>query len=96
MSRCQIESRTTVNDALKELEQLEILKKIRRPNQCTKYVLIMDAIVNHSTTGDTTEDVPGGVQDNGREGTEEADSTVYDTTESTLTDTSGSYDNRFR
>lgn len=53
MSRCQIKSRTTINQGLKELEDLKIIRKIHRPNQCVKYVLNLDVINSLSTMSDT-------------------------------------------
>jgi len=69
MSRCQIKSRTTINNSLTELESLGILKKKKRPNQCLKFILNLDVInklglievnseeseLNGSTLGNTSD-----------------------------------------
>ena len=51
MRACQIKSRTTINEGLKELEALKILRKIHRPNQCVKYVLSLSVIQSLGLTG---------------------------------------------
>ena len=77
MRACQIKSRTTINEGLKELEALKILRKIHRPNQCVKYVLSLSVIQSLGLTGVNL----GESELN--EGTlgDTADSTVYDTPE---------------
>jgi hypothetical protein len=77
MRACQIKSRTTINEGLKELEALKILRKIHRPNQCVKYVLDLLIVQSLGLAGislgeselnvGTLDDTP--------------DSTAYDTTE---------------
>ena len=50
MSRCAISGRDTVARALKELVSLGIIVKEKRFNNCNKYRLVMEAIVEHSLT----------------------------------------------
>src|SRR5712671_3104808 len=53
MRAAGITKRQVISDALNELRALHILGWNRRPNQCNKFLLSMEAIVAHSLPGRT-------------------------------------------